>query len=254
MSDTFHNIHNSNANNKNFKQAHEFFANKEVPNETLKLPSTEFSPKTRPRQVPELSTSGGTDKQPSPLHLSPRRSPIIDTGSTPTMKRTLKEINNYFERTVTEQDPSPVLKDKPINQLSQNSTPTSSNSSLSSNSSAPPLKYSTSDRTSPLSDPTHRKFQTNNTASSPHNKRTLRVKSAVLTTKSAPYDPVVYPLERLLVTAGEYQIFPKDVDRYRLEQHLSDDDFSLMFSMRRDEFYCLPPWKQSDLKKRAKLF
>ena len=250
MSDTFHSSYNSNANNKNFKKAHEFFAKKEVSSDTLKLPSTEFSPKNQHRQNSDVSSgSSSTDKRPSPVPLSPRKSPIIDPSATSTLKRTLKETNNYFEKTITEQgeDPSPVLEKTSVSYVSCDSTPTSSNSSLNSNPATPHLKYSTSD----TSDPVQRKSNSN---SSPLIKKAMRVKSAVFGTKSVPYDPVVYPLERLMVTAGEYQVFPKDVDRYRLEQHLSEEDFSLLFSMERDEFYTLPPWKQSDLKKRAKLF
>jgi len=44
------------------------------------------------------------------------------------------------------------------------------------------------------------------------------------------------------------------VDRCNLERHLNDTDFELVFELPRSDFYRLPLWKRSDLKKRVKLF
>ncbi|KAI6657528.1 Actin-binding LIM protein 1 isoform X6 [Oopsacas minuta] len=268
MSDTYHSIihSNSNSNNKNFKQAHEFFTSKGLSTETLQLPGNENSPSSiRHRQNSDISTnsSNSGDKQLNPISISPKRSPLITSSETSTLKRTLKETYNYFDSTVAEQveDPSPVLEEIPTASFIsvQNSTTTTSSSS-SLNSNATRLECSISDHSSPSSDPTRRverniqKHNVDSYNSLNKSKRKSRVKSAVLNTKSASYNPTIYPLERLLVTAGEYQVFPKDVDRYKLEQHLSEEDFSLIFSMSKVEFYGMPPWKQSDLKKRVKLF
>ena len=47
---------------------------------------------------------------------------------------------------------------------------------------------------------------------------------------------------------------PNDVDRERLERHLSPDEFQKLFSMTIEKFNELPEWKRVDLKKRLKLF
>ena len=60
-----------------------------------------------------------------------------------------------------------------------------------------------------------------------------------------------YPIHLLLTS--NYRL-PNDVDRCNLERHLNDTDFELVFEMPRSDFYRLPLWKRSDLKKRVKLF
>lgn len=47
---------------------------------------------------------------------------------------------------------------------------------------------------------------------------------------------------------------PGDVDRERLERHLSPEEFQAVFGMTIDKFNELPEWKRVDLKKRVKLF
>uniref|UniRef100_A0A8B9KGQ1 Actin binding LIM protein 1b n=1 Tax=Astyanax mexicanus TaxID=7994 RepID=A0A8B9KGQ1_ASTMX len=47
---------------------------------------------------------------------------------------------------------------------------------------------------------------------------------------------------------------PKDVDRTRLERHLSPEVFFNIFRMEIHEFDRLPLWKRNDMKKKAKLF
>nr|XP_054766554.1 advillin-like isoform X3 [Lytechinus pictus] len=63
--------------------------------------------------------------------------------------------------------------------------------------------------------------------------------------------PVLYPLEVLLTT--NYRL-PKDVDRKRLEYHLSNEDFFRAFGMTFEDFHALPLWKQTVFKKNALLF
>ena len=63
--------------------------------------------------------------------------------------------------------------------------------------------------------------------------------------------PKIYPIHLLLTT--NYRL-PKDVDRCNLENHLSDNDFELVFEQSRPEFYRLPQWRRNELKKRVKLF
>ena len=60
-----------------------------------------------------------------------------------------------------------------------------------------------------------------------------------------------YPIHLLLTS--NYRL-PNDVDRCNLERHLNDTDFELVFELPRSDFYRLPLWKRSDLKKRVKLF
>ncbi|XP_029954295.1 actin-binding LIM protein 1-like isoform X2 [Salarias fasciatus] len=67
-------------------------------------------------------------------------------------------------------------------------------------------------------------------------------------------EPKVYPYEVLSVTnRGRVQL-PRDVDRTRLERHLSPDSFFEIFGMRIQEFDQLPLWKRNDMKKKANLF
>lgn len=66
-----------------------------------------------------------------------------------------------------------------------------------------------------------------------------------------PKAPKIYPIHLLLTS--NYRL-PNDVDRCNLERHLSDTDFELVFEVNRSDFYRLPLWRRSDMKKRVKLF
>ncbi|XP_018618159.2 actin-binding LIM protein 1 isoform X6 [Scleropages formosus] len=67
-------------------------------------------------------------------------------------------------------------------------------------------------------------------------------------------EPKVYPYEMLTVTSRGRSKLPKDVDRTRLERHLSPEHFFDIFGMEIHEFDRLPLWKRNDMKKKAKLF
>ncbi|CAF0723901.1 unnamed protein product [Didymodactylos carnosus] len=74
-------------------------------------------------------------------------------------------------------------------------------------------------------------------------------------TRSAPNlvgNPKVYPYEELKVMTKKR--LPVDVDRDRLERHLSDNEFHTLFRMSRNAFYALPEWRRIEIKKRLKLF
>uniref|UniRef100_A0AAV2KPR1 HP domain-containing protein n=1 Tax=Knipowitschia caucasica TaxID=637954 RepID=A0AAV2KPR1_KNICA len=64
----------------------------------------------------------------------------------------------------------------------------------------------------------------------------------------------IYPYEVLAVTHRVKVKLPRDVDRTRLERHLSPEDFMQVFSMTLDQFDRLALWKRTDLKKKARLF
>ncbi|XP_039607355.1 actin-binding LIM protein 2 isoform X16 [Polypterus senegalus] len=64
----------------------------------------------------------------------------------------------------------------------------------------------------------------------------------------------VYPYEMLSVTNRVRVKLPKDVDRTRLERHLSPEEFFQVFGMTIEEFERLALWKRNDLKKKARLF
>ncbi|XP_068505287.1 actin-binding LIM protein 2 isoform X5 [Syngnathus scovelli] len=64
----------------------------------------------------------------------------------------------------------------------------------------------------------------------------------------------VYPYEMLAVTHRVKVKLPRDIDRTRLERHLSPEDFQKVFGMTLDQFERLALWKKNDLKKRARLF
>uniref|UniRef100_A0A2K6SAT2 Actin-binding LIM protein 2 n=1 Tax=Saimiri boliviensis boliviensis TaxID=39432 RepID=A0A2K6SAT2_SAIBB len=66
-------------------------------------------------------------------------------------------------------------------------------------------------------------------------------------------DPV-YPYDTLIVTNRIRVKLPKDVDRTRLERHLSPEEFQDVFGMSMEEFDRLALWKRNDLKKKALLF
>ncbi|XP_034414411.1 actin-binding LIM protein 1-like [Cyclopterus lumpus] len=67
-------------------------------------------------------------------------------------------------------------------------------------------------------------------------------------------EPKVYPYELLAVSSRGRVQLPRDVDRTRLERHLSPDSFFEIFGMDFQGFDILPLWKRNDMKKRANLF
>ncbi|XP_041492139.1 actin-binding LIM protein 2 isoform X15 [Microtus oregoni] len=64
----------------------------------------------------------------------------------------------------------------------------------------------------------------------------------------------IYPYDSLIVTNRIRVKLPKDVDRTRLERHLSPEEFQEVFGMSIEEFDRLALWKRNDLKKKALLF
>ncbi|XP_042591372.1 actin-binding LIM protein 2-like isoform X5 [Cyprinus carpio] len=64
----------------------------------------------------------------------------------------------------------------------------------------------------------------------------------------------VYPYDMLAVTHRVRAKLPRDVDRTRLERHLSPEDFYNVFGMTIEQFDRLALWKKNDLKKKARLF
>uniref|UniRef100_A0A8C9JUD7 HP domain-containing protein n=1 Tax=Panthera tigris altaica TaxID=74533 RepID=A0A8C9JUD7_PANTA len=67
-------------------------------------------------------------------------------------------------------------------------------------------------------------------------------------------DPDIYPYDALIVTNRIRVKLPRDVDRTRLERHLSPEEFQEVFGMSVQEFDRLALWKRNDLKKKALLF
>ncbi|XP_017557583.1 actin-binding LIM protein 2 isoform X11 [Pygocentrus nattereri] len=64
----------------------------------------------------------------------------------------------------------------------------------------------------------------------------------------------VYPYDMLAVTHRVRVKLPRDVDRTRLERHLSPEEFFQVFGMTIEQFDRLALWKRNDLKKKARLF
>ncbi|XP_035860912.1 actin-binding LIM protein 3 isoform X1 [Sander lucioperca] len=64
----------------------------------------------------------------------------------------------------------------------------------------------------------------------------------------------IYPYEELIVTTRGRNRLPKDVDRARLERHLSPEEFLQVFGMTVEDFDRLALWKRNELKKQARLF
>uniref|UniRef100_A0A4W4GQD9 HP domain-containing protein n=1 Tax=Electrophorus electricus TaxID=8005 RepID=A0A4W4GQD9_ELEEL len=60
--------------------------------------------------------------------------------------------------------------------------------------------------------------------------------------------------EDLMVTVRGCNQLPGDVDRARLERHLSPEEFYQVFGMTMVDFDRLALWKQNELKKQARLF
>ncbi|XP_037134401.1 actin-binding LIM protein 1-like isoform X3 [Syngnathus acus] len=67
-------------------------------------------------------------------------------------------------------------------------------------------------------------------------------------------EPKVYPYEMLTVANRGRAKLPREVDRTRLERHLSTESFFEIFGMTIREFDKLPLWKRNDMKKQANLF
>nr|XP_019938326.1 PREDICTED: actin-binding LIM protein 1-like isoform X2 [Paralichthys olivaceus] len=67
-------------------------------------------------------------------------------------------------------------------------------------------------------------------------------------------EPKVYPYEMLAVSNRGRVKLPRDVNRTRLECHLSPASFYEIFGMEIQEFHTLPLWKRNDMKRNANLF
>ncbi|XP_041122625.1 actin-binding LIM protein 3-like isoform X4 [Polyodon spathula] len=67
-------------------------------------------------------------------------------------------------------------------------------------------------------------------------------------------DYKIYSYEALLVTTRGRNRLPKEVDRARLERHLSPEEFYHVFGMTIADFDRLALWKRNELKKQARLF
>ncbi|XP_051530759.1 actin-binding LIM protein 2-like [Myxocyprinus asiaticus] len=105
-------------------------------------------------------------------------------------------------------------------------------------------------------------FPYNKSASLPGYGRNGIYKAADLVEDDADHDSSwggmreykVYPYEMLAVTHKARVKLPRDVDRTRLERHLSPEDFYSVFGMTIEQFDRLALWKKNDLKKKARLF
>uniref|UniRef100_A0AAR2KWP7 Actin binding LIM protein family, member 3 n=1 Tax=Pygocentrus nattereri TaxID=42514 RepID=A0AAR2KWP7_PYGNA len=64
----------------------------------------------------------------------------------------------------------------------------------------------------------------------------------------------IYPYQDLMVTVRGRTQLPSDVDRTRLERHLSPEEFYQVFRMTIADFDRLALWKQNELKKQVRLF
>ncbi|XP_041949958.1 actin-binding LIM protein 3-like isoform X5 [Alosa sapidissima] len=67
-------------------------------------------------------------------------------------------------------------------------------------------------------------------------------------------DYKVYPYESLIVTMRGRSQLPSDVDRTKLERHLSPEEFYQVFRMSVADFDRLALWKRNELKKQVRLF
>uniref|UniRef100_W5LD23 Actin binding LIM protein family member 3 n=1 Tax=Astyanax mexicanus TaxID=7994 RepID=W5LD23_ASTMX len=65
---------------------------------------------------------------------------------------------------------------------------------------------------------------------------------------------LIYPYQDLMVTIRGHNQLPSDVDRTRLERHLSPEEFYRIFGMTIADFDRLALWKQNELKKQMRLF
>uniref|UniRef100_A0A3Q1BRH3 Actin binding LIM protein family, member 3 n=1 Tax=Amphiprion ocellaris TaxID=80972 RepID=A0A3Q1BRH3_AMPOC len=66
--------------------------------------------------------------------------------------------------------------------------------------------------------------------------------------------PIIYPYEALVVSVRGQKRLPSDVDRARLERHLSPEEFYRVFGMSMSSFDRLAQWKKNELKKQVRLF
>uniref|UniRef100_A0A671VNU0 Actin binding LIM protein family, member 3 n=1 Tax=Sparus aurata TaxID=8175 RepID=A0A671VNU0_SPAAU len=64
----------------------------------------------------------------------------------------------------------------------------------------------------------------------------------------------IYPYESLIVSVRGQKRLPGDVDRARLERHLSPEEFYRVFGMSMSAFDRLAQWKKNELKKQVRLF
>ncbi|XP_030638916.1 actin-binding LIM protein 3-like [Chanos chanos] len=64
----------------------------------------------------------------------------------------------------------------------------------------------------------------------------------------------IYPYEALVISIRGCNQLPNDVDRARLERHLSPEEFYQVFGMTMAEFDQLALWKRNELKKQVRLF
>ncbi|XP_073335796.1 actin-binding LIM protein 3-like [Pagrus major] len=64
----------------------------------------------------------------------------------------------------------------------------------------------------------------------------------------------IYPYESLIVSVRGQKRLPSDVDRARLERHLSPEEFYRVFGMSMSAFDRLAQWKKNELKKQVRLF
>ncbi|KAM8835593.1 actin-binding LIM protein 3-like isoform 1-T2 [Synchiropus picturatus] len=64
----------------------------------------------------------------------------------------------------------------------------------------------------------------------------------------------IYPYEALMVSVRGQKRLPCDVDRARLERHLSPEEFQRVFGMSMSAFDRLAQWKKNELKKQVRLF
>uniref|UniRef100_A0A8C5E7S4 Actin-binding LIM protein 2 n=1 Tax=Gouania willdenowi TaxID=441366 RepID=A0A8C5E7S4_GOUWI len=83
---------------------------------------------------------------------------------------------------------------------------------------------------------------------------TIKVTNLKYLHKYFKQDNITYPYEMLAVTHRVKVKLPRDVDRTRLERHLSPEDFQQVLGMTLEQFDRLPLWKRNDMKKKARLF
>lgn len=85
----------------------------------------------------------------------------------------------------------------------------------------------------------------------------------MLNLRDGKVDDELTPLEEVLerVTQAKYSFdelmerpLPEGVDPLRLESYLEDEEFEEVLEMTKEEFYAMPSWKQSKLKKDVNLF
>ncbi|XP_024141524.1 actin-binding LIM protein 1 isoform X3 [Oryzias melastigma] len=103
-------------------------------------------------------------------------------------------------------------------------------------------------------DPSPSVSQTNSLPRYSHNFLRLPQSADFCSRNTQVFSFKVYPFEMLTVANRGRVKLPKDVDRTRLERHLSPDSFFEIFGMSIQEFDRLPLWKRNDMKRKANLF